>query len=173
MKVKVQINDKQSVEELLANNPDIEVKIKNAIVDEVAKRSAKAINEILHGTVEHAVGEAVARFCSEKNNQEIFCTGCWGNITLTNKAKEAVQQHVDRVLMEKFYDTVLEVPEVVQYTEKVKQAVNAKIERIRDMDVEDMLVREAYKALDRQLAVFNNIAKALEAKAEEKKDENT
>ena len=163
MKVKVQINDKKAVEELLANNPDIEIKIKDAIIDEVAKRATKAINNALHSTVECAARREVEKFCSA-DNTSLFATDCWGDLKLNEATSKLIRDHVDRVLMEQVMEQIVSSPDMEQLRARLKSSINAEIDMVLSMDAEGAVYLAAVHAVDGVLKDFKDIATAYEAK---------
>lgn len=114
--VKIMLNDKSSIEEL-AKDPEVQVRIKTAIVDEIGKRAAKAAQAALDKSVENAVRLAMDKFLRDKPNDVVKRCDTWGYITLSDKVKEAIQNAVNSKLTIAAFEYVDKLPE----NEKLKK----------------------------------------------------
>lgn len=104
-KVKVIINGKDTIERIAAD-PDCRIRIKDALVDQVAKRALKAINAELAGVIHDAVVKSVSKITDPDEDNGLFdkrkSTYDWPvlSATVLKKIKEAVSAEVFRTVRE-------------------------------------------------------------------------
>lgn len=134
MNIKMMLNDKSSIEEL-AKDPEIQIRIKDAIVDEIGKRAAKAAQAALNSTVERAVELAMTRFLKGKPNDVVKRCDLWDNIVLSDKVMAAIQNAVDAKLTRAAFDYAEKFPE----NEELKKAIQRQVDYAKEVDVEKMI----------------------------------
>ena len=139
--VKMMFNDKEAVLEL-AKDPEVQVKIKTAIVDEAAKRAAKAIQAALNSTIEDAVNLAMVRFLKGKPNDVVKRCDMWDRIVLSDKLMKAIQDAVDT----KLTIAAFEYPEKFPENKELKKAIQRQIDYVNKVDMEKM-IRESIDRL--------------------------
>lgn len=134
MNIKMMLNDKSSIEEL-AKDPEIQIRIKDAIVDEIGKRAAKAAQAALGSTVERAVELAMVRFLKGKPNDVVKRCDLWDRIVLSDKMMKAIQDAVDAKLTMAAFDYAEKFPE----NEELKKAIQKQVDYAKKVDVEKMI----------------------------------
>lgn len=134
MNIKMMLNDKSSIEEL-AKDPEIQIRIKDAIVDEIGKRAAKAAQAALNSTVERAVELAMVRFLKGKPNDIVKRCDLWDRIVLSDKMMKAIQDAVDAKLTRAAFDYAEKFPE----NEELKKAIQRQVDYANTVDVEKMI----------------------------------
>lgn len=134
MNIKMMLNDKSSIEEL-AKDPEIQIRIKDAIVDEIGKRAAKAAQAALGSTVERAVELAMVRFLKGKPNDVVKRCDLWDHIVLSDKMMKAIQDAVDAKLTMAAFDYAEKFPE----NEELKKAIQKQVDYAKKVDVEKMI----------------------------------
>lgn len=134
MNIKMMLNDKSSIEEL-AKDPEIQIRIKNAIVDEIGKRAAKAAQAALDGTVERAVELAMVRFLKGKPNDVVKRCDLWDHVVLSDKMMKAIQDAVDTKLTMAAFDYAEKFPE----NEELRKAIQRQVDYAKKVDVEKMI----------------------------------
>lgn len=132
--IKIMLNDKAEIERLAAD-PDVKIKIKKAIVDEVLKRTVKALNdEILD-----AISREVRSIVDPQTANELFDKSAWRcGPTLAAGVREAIRNHVKldtRRIMAEELAGIDPRPAIVE-------ALQRQLDRIKGIDVEKT-VREA------------------------------
>lgn len=138
--VKMMFNDKEAVLEL-AKDPEVQAKIKAAIVDEVAKRAAKAARAALENSIEEAVNLEVDRFNfpSARNPNNWFTRdNAWHRLTLKPDVREKIRDHVRAVLSEQMDTIVSSLPEM----DEVRRELAKQVANVKGMNVEEMLKAE-------------------------------
>ena len=134
MNIKMMLNDKSSIEEL-AKDPEIQIRIKDAIVDEIGKRAAKAAQAALDSTIERAVELAMVRFLKGKPNDVVKRCDLWDHIVLSDKMMKAIQDAVDAKLTMAAFDYAEKFPE----SEELKKAIQRQVDYAKKVDVEKMI----------------------------------
>lgn len=129
--VKVMLNDRESIEELV-KDPETQVLVKNAIVDAVAKRAAKAAQAALDSTIERAVELAMVRFLKGKPNDIVKRCDVWDHIVLSDKVMKAIQIAVDEKLTLAAFDYADKFPE----NDQLRQAIQKQIDYVNSMGVD-------------------------------------
>lgn len=153
MKVKVQINDKKGLEELLGKDATMEAKIKDALVDAVGKRAAKAARAAIEKSIEMAVSDAIANFSGEEGKQ-VF-EKHYGRVELTAAFRKAIRDEVDRRMMLSVWEEVRKMPEY----KVLADALEIKTKEVTRINAGEVLVREARKELSKAMQMFDAIAK--------------
>lgn len=159
MKIKVRIDDKITLERLLEKQPDLEVKIKDALVDEVGKRAAKAVGGVLEKTIECAVESAILNFIQNENP----CFTIGGSyyrktICLKPSFRQEIQKEIDNVLLEEVRGMIANIPEMCD----LRKILEEKIEYIKSIDVKNILIDEAARSIRRAWRDFEAIREAAE-----------
>lgn len=139
--VKVMLNDRDAILEL-AKDPEVQAKIKIAIVDEVAKRAAKAAQAALETTIAGAVDREVAKFnCpSARDPNNLFTrAGVWGeHVTLKPDVQKKIRDHVREALTRQMDELVNASPGMAE----VKRELAEQVANVKAMNVEEMLRAE-------------------------------
>ena len=140
--VRVNIQNKDLIKELIESNPDLEVKINNAIVDGVSKRVLKNVLNQFDATLNRTFNEV-----SEKISKEFldFDNSSWWQkrYNLKDDYKKHIRDIVRQTWFEEMYDDVSKVKEEVlqdyktslqmacsKYVQQVENATNNIDERI-------------------------------------------
>ena len=139
--VRVNIQNKDLIKELIESNPDLEVKINNAIVDGVSKRVLKNVLNQFDATLNRTFNEI-----SEKLSKE-FLDFEYGSWSTKYKLKDEYKNHICDIVRqawyEEMYDDVNKVKEQIlqdyktslqmacsKYVQQVENATNNIDERI-------------------------------------------
>ena len=139
--VRVNIQNKDLIKELIESNPDLEVKINNAIIDGVSKRLLKNVLNEYDTTLNRAFNEV-----SEKLSKEFldFEYGAWSTrYKLKDEYKNHIRDIVRQTWFEEMYNDVSKIKEQIlqdyktslqmacsKYVQQVENAVNNIDERI-------------------------------------------
>lgn len=140
--VRVNIQNKDLIKELIESNPDLEVKINNAIIDGVSKRLLKNVLNQYDTTLNRAFNEISEKLSKEFldfDNRDIWYTRC----VLKDEYKNHIRDIVRQAWYEEMYDNVNKVKEQIlqdyktslqmacsRYVQQVENAVNNLDERI-------------------------------------------
>ena len=147
--VKMMFNDKEAVLEL-AKDPEVQAKIKAAIVDEVAKRAAKAAQAALEKTIADAVDQELNKFnCpSAKDPNNLFTrSGMWGqHVMLKPDVQEKIRDHVRAALSEQMDTIVNSLPEM----DEVRRELAEQVANVKSMNVEEMLKAEIERVVQKK-----------------------
>lgn len=128
MNIKIMLNKDEEIKRL-ASDPEVEIKIKAAIVDEIAKRAATKLAPTIDGIIEDVV-------VKEKR---------WGTITLTDKAEQEIRRQAEAMMREHFAKQFAEF--VKPFIDKLNDALNNKFNEIKAVDPTTILTRAAEKLL--------------------------
>jgi hypothetical protein len=140
--VRVNIQNKDLIKELIESNPDLEVKINNAIIDGVSKRVLKNVLNQFDTTLNRTFNEV-----SEKISKEFldFDNSSWWQkrYNLKDDYKNHIRDIVRQTWFEEMYDDVSKVKEQIlqdyktslqmacsKYVQQVENATNNIDERI-------------------------------------------
>jgi hypothetical protein len=140
--VRVNIQNKDLIKELIESNPDLEVKINNAIIDGVSKRVLKNVLNQFDTTLNRTFNEI-----SEKISKEFFDfdnSNWWQKrYNLKDEYKNHIRDIVRQTWFEEMYDDVSKVKEQIlqdyktslqmacsKYVQQVENATNNIDERI-------------------------------------------
>lgn len=126
--VTLNIHSSEFIKELIKDNPDLEIAIKNAILDKTIKRSVT--KELSNQAFQRKINELVKGVVYESRQN-----------LLTDDVKKDIKKHVD------FYIEKLVAEEISdKWSEEVTPKINLKIEEYRDkvekIDIEEMVRRE-------------------------------
>ena len=126
--VTLNIHSSDFIKELIKDNPDLEIAIKNAILDKTIKRSVT--KELSNQAFQRKINELVKGVVYESRQN-----------LLTDDVKKDIKKHVH------FYIEKLVAEEISdKWSEEVTPKINLKIEEYRDkvekIDIEEMVRRE-------------------------------
>lgn len=139
--VKIMLNDRESILEL-AKDPEVQAKIKAALVDEVAKRAAKAVQAALEKSIETAVSNAMYDFLrATPPNDVVKRVDLCGNVQLSDKLKKKIRDTVNDHLTLAAFDYVEKFPE----NEQLREALQHQVEYAKTLDVKKMLYQAVEK----------------------------
>ena len=140
--VRVNIQNKELIKELIESNPDLEVKINNAIIDGVSKRMLKNVLNQFDTTFKCAfneISEKISKEFLDFDNRDIWRTRC----KLKDEYKNHIRDIVRQTWFEEMYDDVNKVKEQIlqdyktslqmacsKYVQQVENATNNIDERI-------------------------------------------
>lgn len=139
--VKIMLNDRDAILEL-AKDPEVEAKVKAAIVDEVGKRAAKAAQAALGTVIAVVVDQEIKKFTmpSRRDPNNLFTQDTWGAVTLKPAVVDKIREHVRTELTRQVWDAADEFPE----KEEVRKELRRQVDVAKSMDVKKMLA-EAIK----------------------------
>lgn len=126
--ITLNIHSSEFISELIKANPDLEIAIKNAILDKTIKRSVT--KELSNQAFQRKINELVKGVVYESRQN-----------LLTDEVKKDIKKHVD------FYIEKLVAEEISdKWSEEVTPKINLKIEEYRNkvekIDIEEMVRRE-------------------------------
>lgn len=126
--VTLNIHSSEFIKELIKDNPDLEIAIKNAILDKTIKRSVT--KELSNQAFQRKINELVKGVVYESRQN-----------LLTDDVKKDIKKHID------FYIEKLVAEEISdKWDEEVLPKINLKIEEYRDkvekINIEEMVRRE-------------------------------
>ena len=146
--IKIMLNDRQSIEEL-AKDPEVQAKIKAAIVDEVAKRAAKAAQATLERTIQSAVDLELDRFnfpSAQNPNNWFTRDSAWHRPTLRPDVRKKIRDHVREVLEHQMDELVSSLPEM----DEIKRELANQVANVKSMDVGEMLKAEIERVVSKK-----------------------
>lgn len=142
-KVKVIINGKDTIERIAAD-PDCRIRIKDALVDQVAKRALKAINAELAGVIHDAADEVVQKMTNPEEDNGLFVrrkNTYWPELSddLIAKIKEAVRKEV--------FFTVREAIEQSDVFKEYHEVLKDRTDYLRKYDYDAAIKKEISKKI--------------------------
>lgn len=140
--VRVNIQNKDLIKELIESNPDLEIKINNAIIDGVSKRVLKNVlnqyDSALNRTF-NEISEKISKEFLDIDNSNIWRT----QYKLKDEYRDHIRDIVRQAWYEEMYDDVNKIKEEIlqdyktslqmacsKYVQKVENATNNIDERI-------------------------------------------
>lgn len=142
-KVKVIINGKDAIERIAAD-PDCRIRIKDALVDQVAKRALKAIDAELAGVIHDAADEVVQKMTNPEEDNGLFVrreNTYWPSLSddLIAKIKKAVRQEV--------FTTVYEAIEQSDIHKEYREVLQDKTDYLQKYDYDAAIKKEISKKI--------------------------
>lgn len=134
MNVKLMLNDAKEIRKL-AEDPDVQVKIKEAIIDAIGKRAAKTLN----GELGDHVDDAIRSFIYPS-----------GGYRLSDEIKDRIKRQIEDAIRMQLYDTTSDILEKEFYS-PLRTALSARLAEIKDCDIAKVLQNAATKLLERKL----------------------
>lgn len=109
-KVKIMLNDKESITEL-ANDPDVQIKIKNAIVDTIVKRTVKVLNDDIMNQVRMAINKVIEDIKTQKDKtlSDIFEKGDWRGPSLTSTYRDYIRAEARNAMRCEVHEMIKEL----------------------------------------------------------------
>ena len=130
--VRVNIQNKDLIKELIESNPDLEVKINNAIIDGVSKRVLKNVLNQFDTTLDRTFNEI-----SEKLSKE-FLDFEYGGWSTKYKLKDEYRNHIRDIVRnawyEEMYDDVNKIKEQIlqDYKTSLQTACNKYVKQVEN-----------------------------------------
>jgi len=147
--VKMMFNDRDAILEL-AKDPEVQAKIKVAIVDEVAKRAAKAAQTALGETIGDAVNQELDKFNhpSARDPNNLFTrSGEWcQHVALKPDVQKKIRDHVRAVLTQQMDELVNSLPEMAE----LKRELAEQVANVKGMNVREMLKAEIERVVSKK-----------------------
>lgn len=142
--VKIMLNDRDAILEL-AKDPEVEAKVKAAIVDEVGKRAAKAAQAALGTAIANVVDQEIRKFTmpSRRDPNNLFTQDTWGIVTLKPAVVNQIREHVRAELTRQVWDAVDEFPEKEEIRKELRKQVNF----VKSADVNKILRESVEKVV--------------------------
>lgn len=142
--IKVMLNDRDAILEL-AKDPEIEAKVKAAIVDEVGKRAAKAAQAALGTAIANVVDQEIRKFTmpSRRDPNNLFTQNTWGIVTLKPAVVDKIREHVRAELTRQVWDAVDEFPE----KEEIRKELRKQVDFVKSADVNKILRESVEKVV--------------------------
>lgn len=143
--VKLQINSLAALERLIGGDSDLELEMRNSIVQEFSKKYLKGVAERICGNI-----ESVARQECTKVAQNFLGKSGWNgynySFQLTSDAKEAIQYQVDLEIAGLVQEMVnkKDIEKIVQ--KEVDRRIDAQVKELVNQEVKEKLA-EVVKSL--------------------------
>ncbi|MCQ2300584.1 MAG: hypothetical protein MJZ81_10730 [Bacteroidales bacterium] len=138
--LKIMLNDSAAIAEI-AKDPEVVIKIKKAIVDEVAKRTAKAIE----GEIALAVKKEIDSFTHPDTENEVFKSGYgyWSSPVLSDE----MRKHVEAIVASKVRNEIDEIVERFDVNAKYAEVFNKRKQEIEEYDFDKAVQKFISKKL--------------------------
>ena len=138
--IRVAINDEATLKELI-KDPEVVVRCKDAIVKGVAKYVLNAAQEELNKSIDDFIRQAIQDYCHPRNGKESEWFketpyGAFGRVQVTERAREAIRNTVEDVLLRQCRDVVDNVTGN-RVEQELDSAVASKLQEIGEFDVEE------------------------------------
>lgn len=129
------LQDKEVIKEL-ACDPEIQIKIKNSIVDEVKRRAAKGI-------------DSISEDLTKALKEELFeKAGFFSTPRLKPAIKKLLENNIEEIVKEVILDHKLAIANIVTETmDEYKSAIRLHLSKI---DINQILREEAYNIIKRK-----------------------
>lgn len=135
MNIKIMLNKDAEINEL-AKDPDVQVKIKAAIVDGIGTRAVKAVQKELASDINEAVRKAVY----EDNT-----------FNLKDSVKEDIKKRVEQAVSFAITTKICDIMEKEFYS-IVREKAESYVKQIDRMDIKAIVAGMAAKILERKLS---------------------
>ena len=135
MNVKIMLNKDEEIKEL-AKDPEVQIKIKAAIIDEIGERAVKAVQKELTPDINEAVMKAVY----EKG----WC-----------RLKDSVKNDIDKRAEEAVgYAIVSKLCDIMEneFYSRLRKKANECVEEINRMDIASIVEKKVKEILERKLS---------------------
>ena len=130
-KITIMLGDKDAILEL-AQNPDVQIKVKDAIAAAAAKMAGKGINDALPDIV---------RKVAEQIDAEVLVRRSSYNYSLSDKYKKLIKYEVDKAVNKIITDAVEEAMQTYhdEITEKIERYKAYLEERMEGIDIDSIV----------------------------------
>lgn len=134
--LKVGINNETVLREII-KDPEVSVRVKDAIVEQASKLAAKAVKECLEKTIEYAAKDALLDFLQGGLDNEWFkkTSKLWGDLELSAKAVEKIRSWAKTCVSNECYDAM----KSVDYENAIHTALGEKLQEIGELDIKKMM----------------------------------
>lgn len=130
-KITIMLGDKDAILEL-AQDPDVQIKVKDAIAAAAAKMAGKGINDALPDLVEKV---------AEQIDAEVLVRRSSYNYSLSDKYKKLIKDEVDKAVNKIITDAVEEAMQTYhdEITEKIERYKEYLEERMEGIDIDSIV----------------------------------
>lgn len=143
MAVKIQIASLEALERLLAGDTELEIEIRNSIIQNFSNKHLKGIaNEYL----KKGVGEYVKTLMTDAEIIKEIGTGYSKTIQLTEKTRELIKNRTENTIYEKIHDKIDEAIKASPSYKELETTLNRACERI-SQDLTDINLNKRIDAL--------------------------
>ena len=132
--VKIMLNDAEEIRKL-AEDPDVQVKIKEAIIDAIGKRAAKTLNDEVRNHVDDIVRSFVYPGLGYRMSEQV-------RKDIEKQVKDAVHLQI--------FETLSDMLET-EFLSQLRKSISARIDEVKNYDIEKILQNAATKLLERKL----------------------
>ena len=134
-KFTLMLQDKEVIKEL-ARDPEIQVKIKNSIVDEVKRRSSKGIDGLMNELTESIRKELFDR------------VGFYGSYSLKPSIRKLLENNIENIVRDIILDLKLEIDrKISEEMNKYRASISS---RLNEVDISQIIREEAAKIVERK-----------------------
>jgi hypothetical protein len=145
--IRVNIQNQEFIEKLIESNPELGVKINNAIIDSISKRLVTKVLTNVDGAVKLAVDDA-SREISRQYLQ--YSRNSWrGELELTDQQKSAIRNDIHLIWSEEFNKTIQEAKAdlIAQYKRSLEWAVESYVQKFKEQlpSLPDIIKEEVEK----------------------------
>lgn len=133
----VELDDRDEIAGIVSN-PDVEIRIKDAVADAVAK----SVSAKLESTIQMAVRNEVEAFARPVNDNGIFAASTPDDV-IGPRLSKSIRDEIVRYLKLYVNETIHDAVEELDISGTVRDAVKNKVESIRNYDIESAVRSEA------------------------------
>lgn len=147
MNVKIMLNKDEEIKRLAAD-PAIELRIKNAIIDGVGKRVAKALGD--------ESMERIKRECRQELNRELekrclLKRGYLRTLEISNELRDAIRQEAKSLLSMAIQNCVNETFDSIGRS-TIEMMVASRVQKLENMDCEKVIADAAERVVRNRLS---------------------
>lgn len=148
MGTKIQINSLQALERLIGGDSEVEIEIRNSVVQEYAKQHLKVLAQnfvfqdlnIIKNTVKEEVRKAIG-------------VESWNNFKLSNQATLEIEKAVNAALNKKVNSAIQDAVKVINVEEFVDKQITKRLEAISSQEI-DRAIRQKIKEIIEKVNVL-------------------
>lgn len=146
--MKVQINSLEALERLIGNDNELEIDIRNSVVNSFTKKHLKSIANDL---TEKCINETIKEIISKKGLTEKIKSGWRQKEVLTGSTKLLIQENIDSTILNAIAIKVTEAFDKHVKIEKINQRIENVSSRIEREISESIITKRIDDLVDQKI----------------------
>lgn len=143
--MKIQINSLEALERLIGGDTEVEIDIRNSIVQKFANRHLKGV---VNGLVERGLIKAA----ETEIKKEVFETLNWNNVRLTDKYKSVLESEISIMIGKKIEALISSKLELNALEEQIDIKINRRLISILDTLTKGAIEEKAKQLIKEKLS---------------------
>ena len=152
--VKITLQNRELIEDLINNSNNLELEIHNAIIDGVSKRTLKAVMNDMEVAkrIDDAKRKAEDEISKKYFNSEKSNWGYSTVYTLKPEYQKIIDKEIEKAFNSKLNSKISEVTKDIAkpYTEELNKILNNWVEKIKKYDIDELARKAISEAVEKR-----------------------